>query len=229
MQGRTFDTRRLTRVMTGISGTAVILLMQALLYSGTLWDGVSRASRIPDAVGTAANVGDSEGRSTERLITVRLISDISPQSSQLAPDFQLAELVRQSLIQVTGPDSLPLPALHFEDEGSPSERSDAELIARAKMVGTYESQIRARIERAWIPPDENPSEPSFECAVLISQDPDGRVREVEMPYECGGSAPMRESLIKAIYTASPLPAPPHPSVFVDRFSLKFRSKSVYRP
>jgi hypothetical protein len=132
-------------------------------------------------------------------------------------------------LEVTGPDTLPLPPLRFEEEGTADEPSDAELMARTKMVGIYESQIRARIERAWTLPADYRTDDGFTCRVLIRQHRDGQIHQVEMPFdECDGSPEVRQSLINAIFTASPLPAPPHPGVFADSFSLVFRSESVRR-
>jgi hypothetical protein len=44
--------------------------------------------------------------------------------------------------------------------------------------------------------------------------------------KCEGSLSWQQSLVNAIQAASPLPAPPHPSAFVDRFSLVFHSSAV---
>ncbi|HUG73564.1 MAG TPA: TonB C-terminal domain-containing protein, partial [Steroidobacteraceae bacterium] len=207
-------------------GAAATLLLHSLFFAAAMWGGGSmpRHPDRPDAIGAGANLGRPEGDSSERRITIRLLSDIAAKPSPTTPDAHLAAPVRQSLLDISGPDALPLPPLLIDEDGIPAENSDAELMARTKMAGIYESQIRARIERAWTLPEEIFDEQTFKCTVLIRQKRDGRISEVEMPQECGGSPAMRQSLIGAIFTASPLPAPPHPGVFVDSFSLMLHSE-----
>src|SRR5690606_9458404 len=108
----------------------------------------------PEAMGAGANRGVPEGESGERRISVRLLTEAI---EQIQPSVDLTYLVEQALnasnLNIFGPDALPLPPLKISLESDATESSDAELIARARMVGIYESQIRARIERAWaLPP-----------------------------------------------------------------------------
>lgn len=198
-----------------------------------MWGGAgsSRLPDRPDAIGAGANSGNPDGYTHERSITIRLLSEMDVNPSPSPAEALIAEIIHTSpKLKVTGPDSLPLPPLLFEEGGATAEPSDAELMARTKLVGIYESQIRARIERAWTLPQEYSKDDAFSCRVLIRQQRDGRVAEVEVPFdECGSTPAMRQSLINAIFTASPLPAPPHPGVFVDSFSLVLRSESVHAP
>jgi hypothetical protein len=206
------------------------MLLHSMFFVAATWsDGVRQ--RLPDrhdAFGAGANQGKPKGGSVERRVTVRLLSNIASESSPTTMDSLLEEPVRQSLLEIAGPDALPLPPLFLEEDGVPAEGSSAELMARVKMAGIYESQIRARIERAWTLPEEIRAEPDFTCTVLIRQSRDGRISEVELPHDCGGSSVMRQSLISAVFTASPLPAPPHPGVFVDSFSLVLHSQVAHR-
>jgi colicin import membrane protein len=100
-------------------------------------------------------------------------------------------------------------------------------MAHAKFAGIYESQVKARILRAWSLPDEPAPSPDFSCLVKILQRQDGRVREVDVVLDqCNGSGVWQKSLTDAIFRASPLPAPPHPSAFVDSFAIVFHSASA---
>lgn len=220
------------RTVAGMFGVTAVALLHSLFFVAAMWgEGVvQRFPDRPEAIGAGANRGTSEGQPAERRMTVRLLTDIETHTNS-APD--LAYLLEAAFLapklDITGPDALPLPPLIIVENSEPAESTDAELIARTRMIGIYESQIRARIERAWTLPGESAEEAEFTCRVLIRQRDDGRVSEVELPYDqCEGSPAMRQSLVNAIFSASPLPAPPHRGVFVDSFSLILRSASVRR-
>lgn len=143
----------------------------------------------------------------------------------------------------------PLPA----SEPSDSDRDDqadaavdaGDPAARARLFGLYAGQIDARIERAWrrprspvddvavaslvdTAPDERMTTKSdrFECRVRIYQGDSGQVSEVEL-LSCNGTFAWKESLLRAIQAASPLPAPPSPTVFSNVITLTF-SADEYR-
>lgn len=224
--------RRAGRFAVSLLGAAATLLLHALFLAMAVWSGSSfhRLPDRPDAMGAGANRGSPEGDSSERRMIVRLMNMTISKPESSVPNAYLAEQVRNALkLEITGSDALALPPLLIDPDGIPAESSDAELIARTKLIGVYESQMRARIERAWNLPENSALEQDFTCRVLIRQHRDGRVREVELPYEkCDGTPELRQSVINAIFTASPLPAPPHPGVFVDSFSLVLRSEAVRR-
>lgn len=224
--------RRGGRLAVSILGAAATLLLHSLFLAMAVWSGSAfhQLPNRPDAIGSGANRGRPDGDSNERRMVIRLMNVVISTPENVAPNDYLAEQVRNALkLEISGSDSLPLPPLVIDPSGVPAESSDAELIARTRLIGVYESQIRARIERAWQLPQAANADQNFSCRALIRQDRDGRVREVELPYEkCDGSPELRQSVINAIFTASPLPAPPHPGVFVDSFSLLLRSESVRR-
>lgn len=218
---------------SGLLGAAASLLLHTLFMAAVVLGGSGDRQRFPDrpdVIGAGANSGSLGGESVERRIIVRFLTPVEAEPSTSTLDAQLSELLKTTVkLQITGPDTLPLPPLNVETDGEPVESTDAEMMARTKMVGIYESQIRARIERAWTLPEEIPPEQSFTCRALIRQSPDGRVNSVELPYDqCDEVPAMRQSLVNAIFGASPLPGPPHPGVFIESFSLTFHSESVRR-
>lgn len=84
----------------------------------------------------------------------------------------------------------------------------------------YVAQVEARIERAWDRPLDNPAA-SFQCVLQVSQDQDGRVTEVEVTDRCGSDAAQRQSLVTAVFRASPLPGLPEGLVRDARLTLQF--------
>lgn len=222
--------RRTQRTVVGLTGIAATVLLHSLLFAVAIWDGgrLLLHPRLPDAVGAGANTGKQDGEPGERRILVMLSPefDVSP-PPEPAPQLPEPAIQPPSVLAITGSDALPLPAFEIEAPGEDTSDQDAELMARAKFAGIYESQVRARIERAWELSKGLPPDPDFSCLVQIHQQRDGRVREVELVLaKCKGSPAWQQSLVNAIQAASPLPAPPHPSVFVDSFSLVFDSSSM---
>jgi len=92
------------------------------------------------------------------------------------------------------------------------------------MLGRYVNQINARIERAWRRPRDPIDSDRFRCRARITQEPTGKVKEIELD-NCNGDAAWQVSLVRAIQSASPLPAPPDPKVFSRRLVLSFRSQT----
>lgn len=93
---------------------------------------------------------------------------------------------------------------------------------RAALFQRYTGQIQARIERAWMRPRTGFEAGLFNCRVQIVQDRHGNVVETTL-QRCNGAPAWQGSLVQAIQTASPLPAPPDPEVFADALTLEFTS------
>jgi hypothetical protein len=101
---------------------------------------------------------------------------------------------------------------------------------RALLMGMYLGQIRARIDRAWSRPRTaigTPGTTRFDCQVQIKQSQSGEVTEVTL-RSCSGDTRWQLSLVAAIQNASPLPAPPDPSVFEGQLVLSFDA-AAYQP
>ncbi len=121
-------------------------------------------------------------------------------SPDLAPVFDLSHV---------SPDATA-PQLAPEAAGNSAEH--------ALMFGRYMGQVTERILRAWIRPRDPLDEPLFRCQVEITQGSAGDVKEVSIGT-CNGDGKWQLSLVAAIQAASPLPAPPDPSVFSQSLSL----------
>lgn len=126
------------------------------------------------------------------------------------------------------PVPAPLPRLNFPgsddagtDHNNPitSNQLDPGLQI---LFGRYMGQITARIERAWTRPRTPIDAPFFACRVRITQDRSGAVQEIEL-VRCNGNPRWQASLVHAIQSASPLPAPPDAGVFTPRVTLDLQS------
>jgi len=81
----------------------------------------------------------------------------------------------------------------------------------------YIAQLQARIQRAWI---RLPSASALDCLVQVTQLPGGEVTNAQVT-QCNGDAAARQSIVDAVYRASPLPSPPDPALFMKSFVFHF--------
>jgi hypothetical protein len=118
-----------------------------------------------------------------------------------------------------------------EDRKPESSVDSGDGVEHARLLGIYSGQIQARVQRIWSWPrtsvNDNSMTPSaanavdyFQCQVQIVQDSVGNVQEILLA-NCNGSVVWQHSLVVAIQQASPLPAPPSPTVFSRILTLNF--------
>jgi colicin import membrane protein len=86
-------------------------------------------------------------------------------------------------------------------------------------LASWQSQITARIQRAWLRPPS--ARPGIECVLYVTQVPGGEVTNVRIGT-CNGDPAVRESIAAAAYRASPLPPPPDPALFERSLVITFR-------
>ena len=102
-------------------------------------------------------------------------------------------------------------SLEAEDRANAARSSGA--------LASWEAQITARIERAWLKPPSARS--GIVCELDVTQIPGGAVTNARVG-ECNGDQAVRESIVAAAYRASPLPPPPDPSLFERELQITFR-------
>jgi colicin import membrane protein len=86
-------------------------------------------------------------------------------------------------------------------------------------LANWQSQIAAKINRAWLRPPT--ARPGIECVLNVTQVPGGEVTQVSIG-ECNGDQAVRESIEAAVYRASPLPPPPDPALFDRNLKINFK-------
>lgn len=82
----------------------------------------------------------------------------------------------------------------------------------------YAQDIADRVERAWNRPPT--AKPGLECTIYVTQVPGGAVTGAKVG-ECNGDEAVRQSIVSAVFRASPLPAPPDPSLFERNLTMVF--------
>ncbi|HSN18478.1 MAG TPA: cell envelope integrity protein TolA, partial [Gammaproteobacteria bacterium] len=80
----------------------------------------------------------------------------------------------------------------------------------ASLLQRWTALIQQKIHNNWNPPPSTPD--NLSCIVKVTQVPGGTVTNAQVPT-CNGDDAVVQSIITAVYKASPLPAPPDPSLF----------------
>jgi hypothetical protein len=221
------------------AGAALLTAGLHLLAASSLLVGQhSRKSQPPMSEGMAVAANADE---TSEVVSVLFIfndNSVTPPEQRQESTYAIPEEIRTAVKEtVSGMTNanLSMPEILGSDEGSSDSAAAAEATgdgAQAAMLfGRYMGQIKARIERAWQIPTA-PSKESFDCKVQIRQSKLGEVQEVTL-QRCDFAPEWQVSLVRAIQSASPLPAPPGEHVFTEIVTLTFAAQvqvaSVQRP
>lgn len=228
----------------GVCGT---LLVHALLFQVATLGASGPKSHAPEETGPGATAMVSGADLSMTLVLVQLPG--MTHSDMLEKLASAGSAPTTDAIQVISPD--PAAALEAQDEVGEENAEASQTVGdpavRSLLFGRYTDQIDARIERAWRKPrsavTDGAAAPSFagehanngdaeqedlfRCAARITQDGHGNVMEIEL-MRCNGTLAWQQSLVNAIQQASPLPAPPSPTVFTNALTLSFEGHS-YKP
>jgi TonB C terminal len=210
------------------SAGAVILAIAAhLLMVAAFIPGGAAHKRPPppDQPGAGASALASSTLMPEAMTLVQLLHTETSDSEPLEELASLGIALPHSALVIASPDPTPPPVLDEEAiEDAESTEAAGDTHGHAEMFGRYLGQISARIERAWRRPRSAIGASRFSCQTKIEQDERGKVLSVELRY-CNGDVRWKHSLVSAIERASPLPAPPIPSVFARWLTLNFSAES----
>lgn len=111
------------------------------------------------------------------------------------------------------------------------EKREARLKAKAraaekarlhKEMGYYISAIRSKVEENWNRPPSTPD--NLNCAIKIVQQPGGTVVKATLG-SCNADTAVQQSIITAVYKASPLPQPGDPKLFSKQITFIFSPSS----
>jgi hypothetical protein len=202
-------------------GALASLALHALLLAPMLY-GAGHKPHTPDALGSAP--ADRPGADGALIVELIEESDSAPKASAHVPKIAPLQMPSDASLRAATADlvrSLPPPDLPGERESqAPAAQVQGDEAAAARLYGMYVGQISARIERAWLKPRSSPGADRFVCRVQVLQNASGDVLKVTLS-SCNGDARWQSSLVRAIETASPLPAPPDARVFKKHIALQF--------
>ena len=212
------------RIQASAAGIAGTLVVHALIVLPFVLDLSLPSPHLLNQSGAGASAIVS---GEEPVMTAVFINEPSPDEQLTPPPVDLVSrgaAPRDLPVVVFSPD--PTPAAEIDksqqDSSAPPEAA-GDQTQHALLFGRYIVQIQARIERAWMRPRSEIGAPRFSCRTRIEQDRQGGVIGIKLD-RCNGSERWQQSLVSAIRTASPLPAPPDASVYADRLWLTFGSE-----
>jgi membrane protein involved in colicin uptake len=204
-------------IFAGVAAVALSVVVHAILLGSFVWGWAAVNSRRPDARGVGAGLADS---SQGDVMTMIFISE--PQAAAKpseANDMPSRDLTARDL----GPDSsLTVDLAQVADAATVQIAEATDSADRATLFDRYRGQITAQIERSWVRPRISIGNTLFQCQVAITQDQRGNVLEVRL-QDCNGGGRWQQSLVNAIQSASPLPAPPEAAVFSSTLTLRIES------
>ena len=236
--------RNWSRVL-GLAGT---LLLHGFVFESLILGSSNHKSRPLEVQGAGALHVDAVTAPVEELVLVTVPnirkddSDLAEQIASLGPQLQHLSISILSANPLRAADLETTDQAPKKSAQAPPDEGDPAL--HALMFGRYTGQINARIERAWRRPrspvngqtqmpigsaetDIAAGDDTFNCRVQIRQDNRGNVQEV-LVTKCNGTEAWQHSLVTAINEASPLPAPPIPSVFTQALNMTFEAHA-YQP
>jgi hypothetical protein len=205
-------------------GAVGVLVIHALLVLPFVLNLSARSPKHPNRAGAGATAFVS---SAEADMTVVFIDEPIPAHTPPTPPVLASRGITPPDIQlvVLSPDpSQAAPSAKAdESDDAQADSGAAEAAEHAMLYGRYVGQVQARIERAWMRPRTEIGSPQFSCRVRIQQDRSGAAVTADLDH-CNGTERWQQSLLSAIRTASPLPAPPDASVYADVLWLSFTSR-----
>lgn len=217
---RRLKSRPLTATGMGIAG---VLLIHTLLLLPFVLNLSLPSLRRPIATGAGST---SYVTAAGPDMIVIFIDEPTPAETSPKPPLLASRGISPPNLQlvVLSPDPLPAAANSKADDSDDAlaDTRAAEAVEHAKLYGRYVGQLQARIERAWMRPRTEIGAPQFSCRIRIRQDRRGNLVSADLDH-CNGTERWQRSLLSAIRTASPLPAPPDPSVYADVLWLSFES------
>ena len=102
-----------------------------------------------------------------------------------------------------------------------AEEEEMAATARSGAQDEYRALLSQAIERNWLKPPS--ARAGLACTLYVTQVPGGAVTDVRLGA-CNGDEAVRESIVNAVYRASPLPPPRDPRAFERRLEIVFRPK-----
>jgi TonB C terminal len=208
-------------MVRGTIAASICLLAHAFIYETAMWSAGTRDIAPRDL---PARIGVTSESDQESLQWIALDPQALADASQPRPDPPASHLTHIDVHKALEEIALLIPDV---DLPPTSDATVADAARLSKMYGRYVGQVSARIERAWMRPRTAIGAQSFYCQVRVGQDALGNVTEVTLE-NCNGDVRWQLSLVHAIQSASPLPAPPDPDVFSRTLRLAF-SGEAYSP
>jgi colicin import membrane protein len=171
-----------------------------------------QAEEKAEAERKAQEKAEVERKAQEKAEAERKAAEARKREEQRLAEQKRAEAAQRAAEQKQQAES------EAELRNSLAAEEHANQLAASGAVASWQSQISARIHRAWLQPPTARS--GLACELLVTQSPAGAVLNAQLGA-CNGDQAVRESIVAAAYRASPLPQAPDPSLFQSKIEVTF--------
>jgi colicin import membrane protein len=154
---------------------------------------------------------EKERAETERREKEKVAQQKAEQEAKAKREREEAEKKQRDLVAQRQREKETADAL--ADEAAQNEA------VRSGKLDEYALLITTKIERNWNKPLS--AQPGLECEVKVTQILTGEVIDVQIG-RCNGDAAVKESIVRAVQKASPLPKPPPPLQVERNLNVTFR-------
>jgi colicin import membrane protein len=129
-----------------------------------------------------------------------------------------AELAKQELDAKRAADAKAKAEREAELRRQLADEEHASAVEASPARAQYIARLSSKIQNAWLKPPS--ARAGLDCIVNITQVAGGTVTSAQVS-QCNGDAAARQSIVDAVYRASPLPPPPDPALFERNLVIHF--------
>jgi hypothetical protein len=206
-----------------LAAALISVALHVALVSTLMWGSPGAQPRRPPLSGIGASASSAGQLPVETLVLINVpgLAQSAARPPEASPSRGTAP--GDLPIRIVSPDADPAEErAAVIDVAAPTPAPLQDGVERGILFGRYVDQVAARIERAWRRPRTPIGPEPFRCRAQVTQDRRGNVLEIAL-QDCVGAPRWQLSLVQAIQSSSPLPAPPDPAVFSDTLTLSFHS------
>jgi colicin import membrane protein len=155
----------------------------------------------------------------KRALDAKRVEDAKrAEQAKRAEEAKRAELAREALDAKRAADAKAKAEREAELRRQLADEEHVSAVEASPARAQYIARLSSKIQNAWLKPPS--ARAGLDCIVNITQVAGGTVTSAQVS-QCNGDAAARQSIVDAVYRASPLPPPPDPALFERNLVIHF--------
>jgi colicin import membrane protein len=155
----------------------------------------------------------------KRALDAKRVEDAKrAEQAKRAEEAKRAELARQAEDAKRAADAKAKAEREAELRRQLADEEHVSAVEASPARAQYIARLSSKIQNAWLKPPS--ARAGLDCIVNITQVAGGTVTSAQVS-QCNGDAAARQSIVDAVYRASPLPPPPDPALFERNLVIHF--------